>query len=120
MDVDDICGIDNNVSHEDEIHDTGEDVNANNSEHMVEEDHVPAPIGSKVNVLSQQVSRGKNKSVDGDHRAVKRQLTTKSTNTPTSKFIASSFKAARSHQSMDLVSQLAKGVLFDFICFIFM
>ena len=115
MDVDDIC--DNNVSHEDEIHGSREDVNGNNSEHMVE-DHVPAP--SEVNVLCQQVSRGKNKSIDGDHRVVKRQLTTKSTNTPTSKFMASSFKAARSHQSMDLVPQLAKGVLFDFICFIFM
>jgi hypothetical protein len=44
MDVDDICDIDNNVSHEDEMHGTGEDVNGNNSEHMVEEDHVPAPI----------------------------------------------------------------------------
>jgi hypothetical protein len=67
MDVDDICGIDNNVSHEDEIHDTGEDVNANNSER-------PEPIGSKVNVLSQQVSRGKNKSVDEDHRAVRARI----------------------------------------------
>jgi hypothetical protein len=55
MDVDDIC--DNNVSHEDEIHGSREDVNGNNSEHMVEEDHVPAP--SEVNVLRQQVSRGK-------------------------------------------------------------
>jgi hypothetical protein len=66
MDVDDIC--DNNVSHEDEIHGSREDVNGNNSEHMVE-DHVPAP--SEVNVLCQQVSRGKNKSIDGDHRVEK-------------------------------------------------
>ena len=29
MDVDDICDIDNNVSHEDEIHGSREDVNGN-------------------------------------------------------------------------------------------
>jgi sorbitol-specific phosphotransferase system component IIA len=110
MDVDDICDIDNNVSNEDEIHGIGEDVNANNTDYMVEEDHVPAPTGSEVNVIS-QVGRGKNKSIDGDHHVAKRLLTTKSTSTPTSKFMASAFKAARSNNNMDLVPQVAKGLL---------
>ena len=78
------------------------DVNGNDSDHMEEEDHVLTPTGSEVNVISQKVVCGKNKSVDGDNRVVKRLLATKSTSTPTSKFIASAFKSTRSNKSTDL------------------
>lgn len=59
MDVDDICDIDNNVLNEDEIHGIGRYVNGNNNDHMAEEDHVPPPTGSEVNVISQQASHRK-------------------------------------------------------------
>ena len=90
------------------------DVNGNDSDDMEEEDHVLTPTGSEVNVISQKVVCGKNKSIDGDNRVVKRLLATKSTSTPTSKFMASAFKATRSNKSIDLVPQpqVSKGVLF--------
>jgi hypothetical protein len=81
---------------------------------MEEEDHVLTPTGSEVNVISQKVVCGKNKSIDGDNRVVKQLLATKSTSTPTSKFMASAFKATRSNKSTDLVPQpqVSKVVLF--------
>lgn len=72
---------------------------------MEEEDHVLAPTDSEVNVISQKVVCGKNKSIDGDNPVVKRLLATKSTSTSTSKFMASIFKSARSNKSTNLVSQ---------------
>jgi hypothetical protein len=90
------------------------DVNGNCNDHMEEEDHVLAPTDSEVNVISQKVVCGKNKSIDGDNPVVKRLLATKSTSTSTSKFMASIFKSARSNKSTNLVSQpqVPKGVLF--------
>jgi hypothetical protein len=63
------------------------DVNGNDSDHMEEEDHILTPTSSEVNVISQKVVCGKNKSIDGDNRVVKRLLTTKSISTTTSKFM---------------------------------
>lgn len=59
MNVDDIYDIDNNESNGDEMHGI-DGVDGNITNCMVKEEHVPAePTRSEVNVIIQQVGRGK-------------------------------------------------------------